>query len=104
MRPAILLVVVIFNATLMLPCGHAKQTRSLTAIAEFKRQSPCPATGERRGRCPGYHVDHVKPLCTGGPDEPANMQWLAVDAHKTKTRLDVADCHVKRTLPSQLPK
>src|SRR4051812_43063916 len=46
--------------------------------AMFMKQHPCPANGNTRGRCPGYVVDHVKPLCAGGPDHPSNMQWQTV--------------------------
>ena len=48
--------------------------RCATAKAEFKRLRPCPATGQARGPCPGYVVDHIIPLCAGGPDRPDNMQ------------------------------
>lgn len=49
--------------------------RSAAERAAFVREQPCPATGQRRGACPGYVVDHVQPLCAGGPDDRANMQW-----------------------------
>ena len=29
-----------------------------------------------RSQGPGWAVDHVKPLCAGGEDKPANMQWI----------------------------
>ena len=32
---------------------------------------------------PGYHVDHIKPLSTGGLDLPANMRLQNIDLHKT---------------------
>lgn len=53
--------------------GHVK--RSVSAKNEFKREYPCPATGERRGACPGYVIDHVVPLKRGGEDKTSNMQW-----------------------------
>ena len=64
----------------------SKQHRSHAAIAEFKCQYPCPATGAPRGLCPGYVIDHVVPLCAGGPDAPANMQWQTVVDAKVKDR------------------
>ena len=70
----------------------ASAPRSGAAKAEFQRAHPCPSTGRSRGSCPGYEVDHVQPLCAGGPDEPANMQWLTVEQHADKTRRDVAGC------------
>ena len=55
--------------------AQAKQPRSASAIAAFKRHTPCPATLARSGSCPGYIIDHIIPLCAGGPDTSANMQW-----------------------------
>jgi hypothetical protein len=61
--------------------GHIK--RSATARQHFKRDNPCPATGESKGACPGYVIDHVKPLACGGEDAPENMQWQTrADAKK----------------------
>jgi hypothetical protein len=34
----------------------------------FQRGHPCPSTGRKTGACPGYVVDHIRPLCAGGPD------------------------------------
>ena len=42
--------------------SHGKIKRSPRARAEFKRQHPCPSTGRPSGGCPGYVIDHVKPL------------------------------------------
>jgi hypothetical protein len=53
-----------------------------SAQAEFKRLHPCPASGARLGECPGYVVDHVVPLCLGGPDVPYNMQWRPLSEAK----------------------
>ena len=66
--------------------------RSAQAIAEFKRQQPCPITEKRRGPCPGYQIDHVTPLKCGGPDHPSNMQWLTVEDHKAKTKREARLC------------
>jgi hypothetical protein len=54
--------------------------------AAFMRQHPCPSTGKTRGACPGYVVDHIKPLCAGGADHPRNMQWQTVADAKVKDR------------------
>lgn len=48
-----------------------------------------------RGACPGYVVDHVHPLCAGGPDAPSNMQWQTVQAAKVKDRAERAQCRRK---------
>jgi hypothetical protein len=60
--------------------------RSSTARTEFKKASPCPATGSSSGACPGYIVDHVQPLKRGGPDRPSNMQWQTKEEAKAKDR------------------
>lgn len=76
--------------------AHAKIPRSNSAKAEFKRQQPCPSTGRPRGACRGYVIDHVIPLCAGGPDEPANMQWQTVEAAKVKDRAERHQCRAFR--------
>lgn len=63
------------SALLLLAASLPAEARSRAARAEFQRQNPCPSTGSPRGACPGYVVDHIVPLCAGGPDEPGNMQW-----------------------------
>ncbi len=76
--------------------AEARIQRSAAEVLAFKRHSPCPATGLYRGRCPGYEVDHVQPLCSGGPDTRENMQWLSVADHRAKTRQDVRVCRYLR--------
>ena len=66
--------------------------RSRAVRAEFQRQQPCPATGAKRGPCRGYVVDHVVPLCAGGADHPANLQWQTVEQGKLKDREEVRQC------------
>lgn len=58
--------------------------RSAAAKAAFRHAHLCPATALSRGPCPGWVVDHVVPLCAGGPDRPDNMQWQTVAAAKLK--------------------
>lgn len=58
--------------------------RSPSARAAFVKANPCPATNKARGACPGYVVDHVKPLCAGGADHLSNMQWQTVAEGKIK--------------------
>lgn len=72
--------------------GLEAAPRSRTAVAAFKVQSPCPATGQARGACPGWIVDHVVPLCAGGPDAPTNMQWQSVAEAKAKDRDEARQC------------
>jgi hypothetical protein len=66
--------------------------RSTAAKHQFQRENPCPSTGRPTGSCPGYVIDHVIPLCAGGPDKPSNMQWQTVEDAKAKDRIEVAKC------------
>lgn len=79
---------------LVFPASDAlATTHRLRAMrAEFQREHACPATGRHRGACPGYQVDHIKPLKCGGADLPGNMQWLTVEQHKTKTKREAPIC------------
>lgn len=66
--------------------SNGRIQRSASAIKDFKRTNPCPATGKSTGRCSGYVVDHVKPLKRGGADNPSNMQWQTKEAAKEKDK------------------
>ena len=50
--------------------------RSKAVVREFRSIHPCPSTGLKTGRCPGWAVDHVVPLKCGGCDTLTNLQWL----------------------------
>jgi hypothetical protein len=80
-----------FAAFLAAP-AWGRGRRSGYARAAFVRMHPCPATGAPSGPCPGYVVDHVEPLCAGGADAPANMQWQERDAALEKDREERAIC------------
>jgi hypothetical protein len=67
---------------------HDRIRRSSAAKHSFERQHPCPFTGRTSGRCPGYVIDHVKPLECGGADAPSNMQWQTVTAGKAKDKTE----------------
>ncbi len=71
---------------LAIPASAARQHRSHAARLAFERSHPCPSTGERHGRCPGYVVDHIKPLSCGGADAPRNMQWQTIEEAKLKDK------------------
>ena len=66
--------------------------RSRQARADFHHTHPCPSTGRTSGACPGHVVDHVVPLCAGGADAPANMQWQTVADGKAKDHTERAQC------------
>lgn len=69
--------------------------RSAASRLAFKRANPCPSTGLRRGPCPGYVIDHVEPLCAGGPDRVENMQWQSVPDARRK---DIGERRLCRSL------
>lgn len=89
-------VVIVSAAIVAAASVEAKIPRSAAAKREFQRENPCPATGKPRGKCPGYQIDHIYPLKCGGPDTPANMQWLTIEDHKAKTRREARWCRRPR--------
>lgn len=83
----------ILALALLLPgLAEAKIPRDRAQVRAFRAENPCPATGLIRGACPNFHVDHVIPLCSGGPDAPENMQWISKEDHRWKTFIDVREC------------
>ena len=78
-----------------LVCTAYGADRSRTQRDHFQRETPCPATGQTKGPCPGYVVDHKTPLCAGGADAPANMQWQTVEAGKAKDRTERTQCGLR---------
>ena len=73
--------------------GLGETPRHRAPVEAFRRTHPCPATGQTTGACPGWVVDHKYPLCAGGADDPANMEWEGVEPAKAKDRLEVELCH-----------
>jgi len=68
--------------------AHGNIKRSARAKDDFRKSHPCPATGKTAGSCPGYTIDHVKPLKRGGADSPGNMQWQTKKAAKIKDKTE----------------
>jgi hypothetical protein len=66
--------------------------RSRPLIREFARQ-----TGYPNGR-PGYVVDHQIPLCAGGPDTIANLQWQEKRASYVKDQFERELCRDMKRL------
>ena len=56
--------------------------------AAFEKTHPCPSTGKSHGACPGYVVDHIRPLKRGGADRSENMQWQTKEAARRKDRTE----------------
>lgn len=79
---------------LLLVSQHSYATiyRDHKAVAAFKRANPCPSTGKPRGACPGWQIDHIKPLKCKGVDRVENMQWLTIEDHKQKTKREAKEC------------
>jgi len=67
---------------------HGRIKRNPQARRDFQKSHPCPSTGRTSGACPGYVVDHVKPLKRGGADAPSNMQWQTTQAAKEKDKTE----------------
>lgn len=76
--------------------ANGRIERSAAAKSGFQRSHPCPSTGASTGSCPGYIVDHVRPLACGGADAPANMQWQTVAAAKEKDKTERIGCTSSR--------
>lgn len=63
-------------------CGEPRRTadghilRRADVLAEFRKLYACPSTGQHKGACPGWAIDHVIPLAVGGCDAVRNLQWL----------------------------
>lgn len=72
--------------------AEARTHRSTAAKHEFQRMTPCPSTGLQRGKCPGYVIDHIDPLCHCGADAPANMQWQTDADAKEKDKWERKLC------------
>ena len=87
-----LLAVILIALTVQALPATARTKRSQTAIVEFKKAQPCPATGATKGPCKGYVIDHIEPLACGGADSPANMQWQTVAEAKQKDKWERQGC------------
>jgi hypothetical protein len=72
--------------------AEAKIHRSAGARHHFKQLHPCPTTGHSTRKCPGYVIDHVKPLACGDADHPSNMQWQTVADAKAKDKWERKGC------------
>ena len=71
---------------------QAEQHRNQKAKAIFKYTHPCPATGNTKGSCPNYIIDHIKPVACGGSDSAENMQWQTKADSKAKDKWERKDC------------
>lgn len=57
--------------------------RRSAVIAAYKRLYPCPSTGlYGAGACPGWALNHDKPLACGGRDAVSNLSYMRNDVKK----------------------
>ena len=68
--------------------ANGRIARNPAARRSFQAVHPCPATGKTSGACPGFVVDHIKPLKRGGADAPGNRQWQTTAAAKAKDKIE----------------
>jgi hypothetical protein len=66
--------------------------RDRVAVSRFRKDNPCPSSGQVRGPCAGYVVDHTIPLCLGGADDPSNMKWQEKQESLIKDQLERQAC------------
>ena len=85
------LAALLFCLSLFVP-ADARIHRSAGARHHFKQLHPCPVTGRSTGKCPGYVIDHVKPLACGGADDPTNMQWQTIAEAEAKDKWERIGC------------
>lgn len=71
---------------------EARIPRDRAEVRAFRAENPCPSTGLTRGRCDGWEVDHIIPLCAAGADKRENFQWISKEDHRFKTYVDVREC------------
>src|ERR1017187_3613057 len=78
------------KCTICARTANGRIARSPAARRSFQAVHPCPATGKTSGACPGFVVDHMKPLKCGGAHAPRNMQSETTAAAKAKDRVEYA--------------
>ncbi len=58
------------------------------------------SNGHSSGNGPSsYQVDHIVPLCLGGPDCGCNMQYLTYEEHLEKNSRDLSACATFKVKP-----
>lgn len=81
----------------LLVLAFPAEARDAAQVRKFRSQNVCPATLKHTGPCVGFVVDHLIPLCAGGPDLPSNMIWQAKAASLVKDRIEWALCRRLRS-------
>jgi hypothetical protein len=70
--------------------AKGKTPRNAAARHAYARHAGYP-----KGR-PGYVIDYVVPLASGGADAPSNMQWKTIAEATAKDRVERAGCRSGR--------
>lgn len=76
--------------------ADADDSRATSVMQAFRQGHPCPATGSLRGKCPGYVVDHVEPLCAGSSETADGLQWQTLSQVTAKNGWDQQYCEFRR--------
>ena len=76
--------------------AEARPSRAALARDQFQHAHPCPSTGMAIGRCPGWVLRYIQPLCAGGTVSAGNLQWLTRHQAKAKARHDKRQCKALR--------
>jgi hypothetical protein len=50
--------------------------RRSDVLTAYRKAHPCPVTGVSSGACPGWSINHIIPLASGGCDAVVNLMWL----------------------------
>lgn len=79
-------------AGLLVTPADACVTRNQAVKRAFVKAHACPSTGMHKLPCPGYVIDHIKPLSCRGRDSVRNMQWQTVAEGKAKDRWERKGC------------
>ncbi len=74
------------------------EARSAAQARLFRQTHICPSTKTISLVCKGYVVDHIKPLCAGGLDDPSNMQYQAKRASYRKDIQERAYCRKLKSM------
>ena len=63
--------------------ANGRIVRRSAVITAYKNLYPCPSTGMYGlGACPGWSLNHDKPLACGGRDAVSNLSYMRNDAKK----------------------
>lgn len=78
-------------------------SRRADVLRAFRDMYPCPSTGQTRGACPDWNIDHVIPLAVGGCDAVSNLQWLPTTIKRCAGR-DCKDRWERWVYPRHMPR